>query len=121
MDATGVMAPVCARCTHHQGDAKCTARAESHERMLRERLAACRASESQAQSEAARARDAVKAALLSRGRLAARLVEAAGKSGNHRCPAQEIAYDQVARWAQGEDEAAGRITPSDGWHEGGGG
>jgi hypothetical protein len=104
---TGVTARVCAKCTHHQGpeDAQRRKRAENHERMLRERLEACRASESQAQSEAAQAREAVAAALGSRGLLAARLVEAADKSGNHACPAQEIARDQqVIRWAQRQDE-----------------
>ncbi|MGH3194521.1 MAG: hypothetical protein ACRDNT_01020 [Streptosporangiaceae bacterium] len=105
-DATGVTARVCAQCTHHQGeqDVKRLARAERHERMLRERLEACRASESQTQLKAARDRAATAAALQSRGRLASRLVDAVGKSGNHRCPAQEIARDpDVVQWARRED------------------
>jgi len=82
-DATGVTARVCAQCTHHQGeqDVKRLARAERHERMLRERLEACRASESQTRLKAARDRAATAAALQSRGRLASRLVDAVGKSG----------------------------------------
>jgi hypothetical protein len=78
-----------------------TVQAESHVRMLRERLEACRASEAQARAEAAQAREAVRAALDSRSRLAERLVDAADRSGNHRCEAQAIARDpQVVRWAQ---------------------
>jgi hypothetical protein len=106
LDVTGVTARVCAKCTHHQGEqaAKRLARIESHERMLRERLEACRASESETRSKEAKARAATAAALQSRGWLAARLVNAADKSGNHRCPAQEIARDpDVVRWARRED------------------
>jgi hypothetical protein len=107
LDAHGVTARVCAKCTHHQGeqDTKRLARAESHERMLRQWLDACRASESQAKAEIAQARDAVAAALRSRSGLAARLVDAADRSGTHRCPMQELANDrQVIRWARREDE-----------------
>ena len=106
-DVTGITARVCAKCTHHLAGraAKRLARAESHERMLWERLEACRASESETRSKAAKARAATAAALQSRGRLAARLVDAADRSGNHRCPAQEIARDpDVVRWARREDE-----------------
>jgi hypothetical protein len=101
---------MCAECTHHQGeqDAKRFARAERHERMLGERLTACRASESrarseaaQARSEAARAREATASALRTRARLAVRLAEAADESGNHRCAAMGIARDpQVTGWAR---------------------
>jgi Zn ribbon nucleic-acid-binding protein len=110
LDATGVTARVCAECTHHQGeqDAKRLAKAKRHEQILRERLAACRASESrarseaaQARSEAAGAREATASALRSRAQLAARLAEAADESGNHRCAAMGIARDpEVTRWAR---------------------
>jgi hypothetical protein len=95
LDATGITARVCAKCTHHQGeqDTKRLARAESHERMVRERLEACRASESETRAKAAKDRAATVAALQSRGRLAARLVDAVDRSGNHQCPAQGIARD----------------------------
>jgi hypothetical protein len=111
LDATGVTARVCANCTHHQGEqsAQRLRRAETHERMLREWLARCHASESQAQAGAKQAREAVASALRSRGQLAARLVEAAGERGNHRCPAKEIARDpEVIRWARRQD---GRDAP----------
>jgi hypothetical protein len=76
--------------------------------MLRERLARCRAGESQAQAaakqaqaEAREAREATASALRSRAGLAARPVAAAGESGNHQCAAMGIARDpQVIRWAQ---------------------
>jgi hypothetical protein len=110
LDATGVTARVCANCTHHQGEqsAQRLRRAETHERMLREWLAHCHTSESQAQAEtkqaqaeAREAREATASALRSRAGLAARLVEAADKSGNHRCAVMGIARDpQVIRWAQ---------------------
>lgn len=106
-DTTGVKAQVCAHCTHHQGgqDAKRLLRAESHERMLREQLDACRASEAQAQAKAAEARKATASALHSRAYLAARLVEAADRNGNHRCAVQAIAREtQVAKWARQVDE-----------------
>jgi|SRR6266536_1973875 len=106
LDAYGITAKACAKCTHHQGeqDAKRLARAESHERMLRKWLDACRASESKARSETVQAREAVAAALSSRGGLAARLVDAADRSGTHRCPTQELANDpQVIRWARRDD------------------
>jgi len=109
--ATGVSAPVCAGCTHHQGDqtAMRLRRAESHERMCRERLDACRASEAAARKEhraaaddAANARRATAAALASRGRLAKRIVDAAASSpGSHRCPSMDLANDpDVVRWAR---------------------
>jgi hypothetical protein len=118
LDATGVTARVCADCTHHQGEqhAKRLARAEHHERILRKWLAACRASESrarseaaQARSDAARAREATASALRSRAQLAARLAEAADESGNHRCTAIGIARDpQVTGWAR---QAEGDTRP----------
>jgi hypothetical protein len=111
---TGVTARVCAKCTNHQGetDTMRIRRAETHEQLLREKLTACRDSESKAQAEVTRARsataqarEATAAALQSRGRLAARIVEAAGRAGNHACPLQEIAYDQqVRKWARREGE-----------------
>jgi hypothetical protein len=101
MEATGVMARVCGYCTDHQDDARRLARAETHERLLRERLGACRASESRAQLDARRAHEAASSALHSRRLLAARLVDAAGESGDHRCAAMGIARDpQVIQWAQ---------------------
>lgn len=108
--ATGVTARVCAGCTHHQGDqdVKRVQRAESHERMLRERLDACRASEAKAARRASAAdavvsdaRQATAAALASRGRLAARIVDAAAENPGHRCAAMQLARDpDVIRWGR---------------------
>lgn len=111
LDAHGITARVCAKCTHHQGDqdSKRLKRYESHEKMLREELARCRASESRARSEAAQAREAVASALHSRGVLASRLVDTADRSRRHPCPMLEVARDpQVLKWARREDE--GRTT-----------
>ena len=86
---TGVTVRVCADCTHHQGDQaqKRVQRAESHERMLRERMDMCRTSEAKARSAASlaaknadEAYERMKAALRSRSNLAARIVDAAGES-----------------------------------------
>lgn len=107
VDAAGVTARVCAMCTHHQGeqDSKRLSRAEKHEEMLRKRLEACRASESQAQADAAKARKARTVAFRSRGWLASRLVQAADRNGNHHCAVQAIAREpDVDRWARWEDE-----------------
>jgi len=108
--STGVSARVCAACTHHQGDQDSVRlrRAEAHERMLRERMDACRKSEAKAQSAALQAdkrasetHEQTKAALSSRGRLAARIVDAAAESPAHRCSILELASDpDVIRWAR---------------------
>jgi hypothetical protein len=113
LDPTGVTARVCARCTHHQGDqdAKRLARAETHVELLREKLDACRGSESKAKAAAAEAheaaeaaRQATRSALRSRGQLAARVAGAAAEAG-HPCPLQDIASDQrVIEWARRHDE-----------------
>ena len=76
--------------------------------MLRERLDACRASEAKATRRASAAeamvsdaRQATAAALASRGRLAARIVDAAAESPSHRCAATQLARDpDVIRWAR---------------------
>lgn len=109
-DVTGVSAAVCAECTHHQGDQdkKRVQRAERHERMLRERLTACRESESKSRGAAAeaakaatQAREATAAALHSRSVLAARIVEAAREAGRHTCPLVYLANDRaVIEWAR---------------------
>jgi hypothetical protein len=107
LDVTGVTARTCSTCIDHQGQdlARRAARAESHERMLRERLQACRSSELRAQDEATKARNVTKAALRSRGLLACRLVEAFERAHNHRCTAQAIACDaDVTEWARRERE-----------------
>ena len=112
VDMTGVTARVCAHCTHHQGEqsGKQLARAEKHERMLREWLRRCRESESSAQAETARARDeassareATASALRSRGMLAARVVEAADSGDRNAW--LEIARDpDVRKWAREQDQ-----------------
>ena len=85
---TGVTARVCADCTHHQGDqaTKRVQRAESHERILRERMDVCRTSEAKARSAASlaaknadEAYERMKAALRSRSNLAARIVRRSGR------------------------------------------
>lgn len=101
---TGVSARVCAKCTHHQGEqeAKRLKRAESHEEMLRQRLDACRSSEQKAlravadaQENANEAGARMVAALQSRGRLAARIVNAADPA-----EVQAIQRDpRVIQWA----------------------
>jgi hypothetical protein len=102
VDQYGIIAGDCARCTWHQGDseAKQLARATCHEAMLRERLEACRASETEARHRLREARERVASALESRGRLAARLVEATSRD-SHRCEARALANDpNVVRWAR---------------------
>jgi predicted secreted Zn-dependent protease len=66
------------------------------------------ASEAEARTQAARARDAAADALRSRNRLAARLVDAIDQAGP-RAGVAEIASDpQVMRWArrEGEDDTS---------------
>jgi hypothetical protein len=71
--------------------------------MLRQRLTACRISESRAQAEVTDSRAATAAALQSRGRLAAHIVEAAAEDRSHQCVSQTIANDpQVIKWARRE-------------------
>lgn len=78
---------------------------QSHERMLRERLTACRTSEEHAQSKAEEAHEAMVATLESRGRLAARLVDIVDQDRSHRCTAQALAHEPlVIRWARRETE-----------------
>ncbi len=106
-DHLDVPSPVCKACAFHQGEQpdkrlKC---AESHEKMLRERLDACRRSEEdtrvQAAMDRAVAKERVSSALSSRGRLASRIVAAAEKGGYHRCPAIMIANESDVRdWAR---------------------
>lgn len=118
LDSTGVTSKVCAQCLNHQGMElpKRLTRAESHERMLRERLTACRDTESRASAEAKEARKAVESALQSRGRLAALIVEAADRDRNHRCVAQALAQDpRVVRWARRENEEDTWDDDHDGW------
>jgi hypothetical protein len=108
--ATGVTAPVCDACAHHQGDQdrKRAQRAESHEKMLRDRMTACRASEAKArsatsvaQASAERAHEAMVAALRSRGRLAKRIIDAADEGPN---AVKALARDpDVVRWARREE------------------
>jgi uncharacterized protein involved in exopolysaccharide biosynthesis len=107
--ATGVSAQVCEQCGRHQGeqDAKRIKRAEDHQDLLRQRLAACTASEAKARADAEQAhveaREAKRLeveALKSRGRLALRIVRADG-SGE----LEEIALDaRVIAWAKRAEE-----------------
>lgn len=94
-DRIGALPTVCDVCHYHQADnlEARLARAESHEEMLRERLAACRNSEQLARDARERARDGTAAALRNRGRLAARIVEVAEEAGKHRCAAVDIGRD----------------------------
>ena len=117
--ATGVTAQVCGACGRHHGDqdAKRIQRAEDHQDLLRQRLAACTASEAkaraaaeQARTEAREARRLEAEALKSRGRLALRIVRA-DEEGR----LEELARSpQVVAWAKrAEDEDPSRF-PS-GW------
>lgn len=109
---TGVTARVCNDCTNHQGDQdrKRVQRAESHERMLRQRMDACRASEAEARRQMATAkadsrdaRERTAFALASRGRLAARVVEAATDS---RVIAAIARDPNVVKWARQASQPA---------------
>ncbi len=102
-DRDGTEPTMCDECHQHQGQLpdKLAARAESHEAMLRERLTACRTSETHARQGLEAANERVAAALESRGSLADRLVSAAENSGRHNCPAQQLARDpQIAEFAR---------------------
>ena len=71
--------------------------------MLRERLTRCRQSEGAARLEAEKARDTVRSALSSRGRLASRIVAAADQKVT--AAFMEIARDtDVVKWARREDD-----------------
>lgn len=97
-DRDGALPTLCDECGRHQGKLpeKRVARAECHEAMLRERLTACRLSESQAQSRARIAKSAAASALRSRGSMAVRVVNALGNP--HML--QGLARDpQVRSWA----------------------
>ena len=102
VDQFGLSARACRICEGHQGESleKRLARAEAHERMLREWIATCRASEAKARSELAEAQERVRAALQSRSRLASRIVDAdAATRDSHRCAARSLADDpQVKKW-----------------------
>ncbi|MFC7246970.1 hypothetical protein ACFQO7_31215 [Catellatospora aurea] len=102
-DRDGALPKICAHCVNHQGERleRQLERALAHERMIRERLLACRESESRAQTKLEEANKKVVSALASRGALAVRLVEAAERSRDHGCAAQRLAVDEyVVRWAE---------------------
>jgi hypothetical protein len=113
---TGVTAPVCGHCTHHQGDQGTNPlrRAKSHEAMLRKWLEGCRASEAAARKQAATAKAAAEVArqltadaLASRGRLAARII-AAADSGRQSGVAA-LAHDaDVIKWARRAEQPGER-------------
>ena len=102
---TGVTAPVCARCTNHQGEQGTTPlrRAQAHEAMLRERLEGYAAREAEARADAAEARRTVTNALASRNRLAARVIDALGQGGGRGGLAQLASDPDVRKWARRED------------------
>jgi len=110
LDQFDVTAANCEECKNHNGDTpqKRLARAETHERILRERLEACRASEAAAQASLRRAEQEIQqqkgrvaAALGSRGSLAAELVAAVERSGHHRCEVQTLVLaPRVRDWAK---------------------
>lgn len=97
----GVKERVCAHCKWHQGDRieKRISRAESHEKLLRERLDRCQTSEATAQRELQEAKEQVRSALGSRGRLAEELVTAAARCRNT-CAVPRCITSEVQRWAQ---------------------
>jgi hypothetical protein len=113
-DRDGAVPTICDTCAPHHGGklpGRALARAESHEAMLRERLAACRRSEDRAQAAAANDKERVAAALSSRGSLAARIVSASSSERSHRCAAQAIGHEpEVIRFAQ---EHASRLYGGD--------
>jgi hypothetical protein len=109
LDATGITAAVCAKCTHHQGDEepKRLKRAEFHEKLLREALATCIKSEARATEAAAEARRQTAAALRSRDQLAARIQDAA--DSDDRQALQWLARSRdVIQWADRVRQDAGR-------------
>jgi hypothetical protein len=73
--------------------------------MLREQYERLRASEAEARTATSEARQAVRAALYSRDRLAARIVDAADRAGPHAGAILQIARDPlVVKWARRQDE-----------------
>lgn len=94
-DRDGAIPTICDKCQPHQGKLldKRLARAEAHEKMLRERLDACRASEKRAQERHERDKEKAASALRSRGSLAARIVGAAEEAGTHKCASVMVARD----------------------------
>jgi len=97
-DRDGAIPSICDDCfPHHRGERPemRADRAESHERMLRERLAKCRDGVKASEEKAAAAAERMASALNSRGALAVRLAEAAeaNRSG-HNCAAMEIANEK---------------------------
>ena len=104
--ATGTRAPVCARCTNHQGDQGTNPlrRAQAHESMLRQRLEQSMAAEAEARRQAAEAQVIASRAPDSRNRLAKRVVEAVDQA-DPRAGIPQIASDpDVRKWAWREDE-----------------
>jgi hypothetical protein len=95
-DRDGAIPTICDVCYQHRGQSpeKKLARAESHEAMLCQRLAACRASEVGAKKDLADAKEQVRAALTSRGDLADRLVDAVENDRWHNCPAQQLGRER---------------------------
>ncbi len=104
--ATGTTAPVCARCTNHQGDQGTNPlrRAAAHESMLRQRLEQSVAAEAEARRLAAEARAIARRALDSRNRLAKRVVDAVDRVGPRAGIAQIASDPDVRKWARREDE-----------------
>ena len=106
--ALGVSAPVCKDCANHQADSDAAhvRRAESHERMVRVRLDACRTSEQEAQRTADQEHEARVSALRSRARLAARIVRAAEAAEAAGCAGLRALADDpdVRKWARRYEE-----------------
>jgi hypothetical protein len=119
-DQHGVSAPVCRHCTWHQTPTKRLERAEKHEELLRDRLTRCYKASVEAEAEARRAKEAMRSALASRGRLAIRLDDAGSAMDHRRLAAlTAIARDSnVREWAKKQrslDEP--RFGVDDEWYD----
>jgi len=95
-------------------------RAEKHEELLRDRLTRCYKASVEAEAEAQRAKEAMKSALATRGRLAIRLDDAGSSSDHRRLAAlTAIAKDSnVREWAKKQrwlDES--RVGTDDVWYD----
>ncbi|HEY7174877.1 MAG TPA: hypothetical protein VH442_08165 [Micromonosporaceae bacterium] len=103
-DMYGIRSPICNDCEHHRGDAPLLrlARAETHERMLRDRLAAYREYAERQYLDAEEAKRAAASAVASRDSLAARIVRDAATERRHTCALHAIAFERTVQdWATG--------------------
>ncbi|HKE63558.1 MAG TPA: hypothetical protein VKB59_02790 [Micromonosporaceae bacterium] len=101
-DMYGIRSPLCTECEQHRGDAPPARlrRAESHEQLLRERLAHYRDYAERMWLVADEAKQQAAGAVAGRDGLAARVVRDAATERRHTCALHAIAFDPAVReWA----------------------